>query len=119
MRNLLLPLITCVLLGGCASGVSRYNINYESLSSLLYVEAPDGGTVRPLSGGLVDIGGIGIGPDAIRVVPGTYWVKTQCPPAPDGVQWTHGPPSIEHEFEVGKAYVLRCEDGYPVIQLRE
>jgi hypothetical protein len=119
MIRLAICVLAVVLLGACASDGFRYNIDYESLSSRLYVEGSDGEVVEPLSGHLVDIDGLGIGPDAIRIVPGTYWIRTQCPPAPSGVQWTHGPPSIEHTFEIGKAYILSCEDGYPVIRLRE
>jgi hypothetical protein len=114
-------LLICSLLtvAGCASDASRYNIDYETLSSRLYVEDNEGNLVQPLAGQLVDIDGLGIGPRAIRLVPGKHWIRTQCPAGPDGVQWTHGPPTIQHDFEIGKAYVLRCEDGYPVIRLRE
>jgi len=102
-------------IGGCASDSSRYNIDYESLSSSLYVENSDGQLVEPLGGKLVDIDDVGIGRRAIRLVPGKHWIRTVCPMGPDGVQWTHGQPTIEQDFRVGQAYVLRCKDGYPVI----
>src|SRR6056297_910286 len=105
------------LAAGCVSDRERYNIDYESLSSRLYVENPSGENIQPLSGQIVDVArvgqaihseGVGIGPEAIRLAPGEYWIRTNCPPGPSGIQVSHGPPTIKHEFEVGEAYLLRC-----------
>ena len=112
-------LILSVATAGCVTNPAHYNIDYASLSSRLYVEGPDGTPIEPLGGRLVDVGGIGIGGGAIRLVPGRHWVRTVCPPGSGGIQWTHGQPAIHHHFEIGKAYVLRCKNGYPSITSRE
>lgn len=108
-------LLAVILLVGCASGGSQYNVDFRSLSSRLYVEGPDGSPVAPLGGNIVGILGINIGSEAISIVPGTHWIRTSCPPGPDSIEGTHGQ-SAEHEFAVGMAYILRCRDGYPVIE---
>jgi len=110
-----ISLLAASLLAGCASNGAQYNVDFASLSSRLYVEGPDGLPVKPLGGNVVGILGINIGRDAIGIVPGTHWVRTSCPPDPDSIVGTHGQ-SVEYTFEVGKAYVLRCKEGYPVIE---
>lgn len=110
-----ISLLAASLLAGCAPGAARCNVDFASLSSRLYVEDPDGLPVKPIGGKIVGILGINIGSDAIGIVPGTHWVRTSCPPGPDAIAGIHGQ-SVEHEFEVGKAYILRCRKGYPVIE---
>ena len=105
-----------ILIAGCASTIPTHNVDFASLSSRLFVEAPDGSLVQPLGGQIVGIAGINIGSDSIGIPPGTHWVRTSCPPDPDGIQSFHGQ-SVQHEFEIGKAYVLRCRGGYPEIEL--
>lgn len=104
-----------LLLVGCAAAGSTHNVDFASLSSRLFVEAPDGSLVQPLGGQIVGIAGINIGSESISIAPGTQWVRTSCPPDPDGIQGTHGQ-SVQHEFVIGKAYVLRCRNGYPEIE---
>jgi hypothetical protein len=108
-------LLAASILAGCASGGSQYNVDFRSLSSRLYVEGQDGAPVPPLGGKIVGILGVNIGSEAISIVPGTHWVRTSCQPGPDSIVSTHGQ-SVEHEFVVGKAYILRCKAGYPVIE---
>ena len=108
--------ISTILIAGCASTDPTHNVDFASLSSRLFVEAPDGSLVQPLGGQIVGIAGINIGSDSISIPPGTHWVRTSCPPDPDGIQGSHGQ-SVQHEFEIGKAYVLRCRGGYPEIEL--
>ena len=107
-----------LLLSGCASNGGQYNVDYPALSSQLYVEGQDGLMIEPLAGQIVGIAGVNIGRDAISVVPGMHWVRTSCPPAVGAIQGTHGQ-SVQNDFVVGKKYVLRCRDGYPVIEQRE
>lgn len=111
-------LLVASLVAGCASHWSQFNADFPSLSSQLYIEGPGGSPVEPLGGNIVGILGVNIGTDAIGIVPGTHWVRTSCPPGPNSIQGTHGQ-SVEHEFEAGKAYILRCQDGKPVIELFE
>lgn len=107
-----------LILSGCASNGAQYNVDYRALSSQLYVEGPDGSMIEPLSGQIVGIAGLNIGRDAISIVPGIHWVRTSCPPTPGALQGTHGQ-SVQNDFIVGKAYVLRCRNGHPVIEPHE
>ena len=108
--------ISTVLIAGCASTAPKHNVDFASLSSRLFVEAPDGSLVQPLGGQVVGIAGINIGSESISIPPGAHWVRTSCPPNPDGIQGSHGQ-SVQYAFEIGKAYVLRCRGGYPEIEL--
>jgi hypothetical protein len=107
--------VATLLLVGCAAAGATHNVDFASLSSRLFVEAPDGSLVKPLGGQVVGIAGINIGSESIGIAPGTHWVRTSCPAGSDGIQATHGQ-SVQHEFVIGKAYVLRCRDGYPEIE---
>ena len=111
--------------GACATPPS-HNIAFEEYSATLYIEAADGTRVAPLGGDVLSIDGeVGIGPDALRLTPGRHHLGgVHCPP-PETIEAdetgelshpvaSHGWP-ISHDFEIGKAYLLRCVDGYPEI----
>lgn len=106
-----------LLLASCASA-THHNIDFESTSASLYVEAPDGSIVKPLAGAIVDVDGIGLGRDAIRLLPGWHAIRHSCPALPEGIlaaaDWA---PTIAYDFQAGRKYVLRCKDGGLVIAL--
>ncbi len=120
---MLLPV--AALIAGCASRGVDYNLDYAARSASLYVEAPDGSLVSPLEGATLAIDGtVALGPQALRIPPGQHWIRGVHCPAPlvddeaDGrlarIESPHGF-GTGHLFEIGKAYLLRCVDGYPEI----
>jgi hypothetical protein len=122
--------LSVLLVAGCQSDGARYNIEYASLSSELYIEAADGQTAQLLGGTQIGIDSqVGIGPDRVVLTPGQHWIRGNCPPPANAgevdatgelvyIESTHGF-GIGHDFEIGKAYVLRCVNGHPEISLRE
>jgi hypothetical protein len=118
--------VVALVVAGCASRAPSFNLAFESTSATLYVEGAEGAPVSPLGGlGLTIDDGVRVGPHAIGLVPGRHHLGgVHCPPpdeiAVDGngalsyVVPSHGWP-LTHDFEVGKSYLLRCDDGYPEI----
>lgn len=100
-----------LLLTSCAT-TSGINIDFETTSARLYVEAPDGSFVSPFSGQIVDVDGIGLGREAIRLSPGLHVIRRSCPTLPAGIlaaaDWA---PVVEYRFEAGRKYALRCGEG--------
>ncbi|MBF6025052.1 hypothetical protein [Lysobacter niastensis] len=68
MRKLASALLVA-LLTGCASAAG-HNIDFEATSARLYVEGANGKIVAPFAGEIVDVDGIGLGREAIRLAPG-------------------------------------------------
>lgn len=94
---------------GCANMPSG-NIDFEAASARLYVAGADGKPIAPFAGELVDVDGIGLGREAIRLLPGNHLIRRQCPNLPEGVASSHQVSYIEHRFEAGKRYLLLCND---------
>lgn len=107
--------VSAFLLASCTTTPS-YNIDFEETSARLYIEAPDGSTVAPFGGQIVDVDGIGLGREAIRLPPGKHFIRHRCPTLPDGIlaaaDWA---PSLEFNFEIGKRYLLRCKSGSLIV----
>jgi hypothetical protein len=104
-----------LLLASCASA-PPYNIDFEATSARLYVEAADGTFVKPFAGQVLDVDDIGLGREAIRLLPGRHVIRMGCPTQPEGIlsaaDWA---PTVEYNFEAGKKYVVRCKDGALIV----
>ena len=103
---------------GCASVSQQYNLDFKTLSARLYVIDSSGAPIRPFNGELLEVHGVEFTSDAISLPPGKQRIGYLCPTPPGGLEMTDYMPSVQFDFEIGKSYELRCENGAPVVRSR-
>ncbi|MEO5624461.1 MAG: hypothetical protein ABIQ70_00455 [Dokdonella sp.] len=117
MKQLLLVL--ALLLIACSPSRPDYNLNFESMSSKLFIVGSDGKDIDPLNGEMLELNDAIIGLGAIGLPPGVHHVGYSCPPTGgDTTVLVDVLPRVTATFEIGKSYELRCVNGWPTISAR-
>ena len=118
MINLFVTSVLASGLAACASAPQQYNLDFKTLSARLYVVDSSGAPIRPFNGELLEVHGVEFTSDAISLPPGKQRIGYLCPTPPGSLEMTDYMPSVQFDFEIGKSYELRCENGAPVVRPR-